>query len=141
MIKRCFFLSLTLLSLVLRAQENSGAQWSASFTSNGFYNTTDSRANWINILQLDASAPLWRGALVEGSLIAISNLREQEDKGGVATELPVFSAIENSNTPLALFLLCLNQQIGPVTLSFGVRNINHDYFGSPCNSLFTSPTS
>lgn len=134
------FLFALFFAAELWAQKRESVQWGASFTSNGFYNATDSRANWINILQFDASASLWRGASIEGSLIAISNLREQEDKGGVATELPIFSAIEDPNTPLSLFLLSLNQQVGPFTFSIGPRNVNHDYFGSPCNSVFTSPT-
>lgn len=90
--------------------------------------------NWVNLLRTDFSLPI--GEHFRADLATISTAKTREDR--LVDDLLTFSNIEEGNIPLALSILGLNCQIGKSSLFFGIRNLNEDYFTSPCTSLFTN---
>lgn len=115
-------------------------QLNIEFTTEGLYNATYNRGNWINILDVGIDQRLWRNATISLNLLSVNNLRNTHGLGGVADDLHIFSAIEDGDVDLSLFMFGLTQSIGDVNLFLGVRNVNIDYFTSPWNSLFTAST-
>ncbi|MDD3108765.1 MAG: hypothetical protein PHV49_06110, partial [Alistipes sp.] len=125
---------------VLSAQENFSTAVSLNLTTEGLYNLTDNKANWITILDVNLEQRLWRSAHFTVDLLSVYNQRYASQMGGIADHLHIFSAIEDESIPLALFMCGVTQRLGPVDLFVGVRNVNRDYFTSPWNSLFTAST-
>lgn len=121
-------------------EKPAGTAVNVNFTTEGLYNTTTDKANWINLLNVQLDQRLWRNATLTVDLLSVYNLRDSKDMGGIADDLDIFSAIEDESIDLSLFMFGLTQRIGPVTLFAGVRNVNNDYFTSPWNSVFTGST-
>lgn len=113
---------------------------SVALTTEGLWNTTTGVANWVTLLNVDYEFGLWREGSLCVDLLAVANLRQELGKSGVADNLHLFSAIEDSPSTLALMTFGLNQRLadGKVTLFAGIRNLGKDYFTSPWNSVFTS---
>lgn len=135
-------LALTLHILPLSAQtdgQNTSTP-SVTFTTEGLWNNTSGVANWVSLLNVDYEFSLWSGGSMWLDLLAVANVRQSDGKSGVADNLHIFSAIEDSPSTLALMGLGLSQRLldGEITLSAGIRNLNKDYFTTPWNSLFTS---
>ena len=53
-------------------------------------------------------------------------------------DLQTFSNIEEENLPFALSMLGIGRETEKYSVFFGIRNVNEDYFTSPCTSLFTN---
>ena len=109
-----------------------------TYTTEGLWNASTGHANWINILNAYHEIGLWKNGTLDIDLLAVNNLRDAQGKGGTADNLHIFSAIEDESVALSLFEFGLTQRFDASILSFGVRNVNKDYFGSPWNSVFTS---
>lgn len=109
-------------------------------TTEGLWNLSTGVANWVNLLNVDYEFELWRGGSFALDLLAVANLRQEQGKSGVADNLHLFSAIEDSPSTLALMAFGVGQELaeGRVRLYAGVRNLGKDYFDTPWNSLFTS---
>lgn len=90
--------------------------------------------NWVNLFRTDFSLPI--GEHFRADLATISTAKTREER--LVDDLLTFSNIEEGNIPLALSVLGLNYQIGKSSFFFGIRNLNEDYFTSPCTSLFTN---
>lgn len=128
----------------LRAEEGSAHHQleapAVTLTTEGFWNTTTGIANWVTLLNVDYEFGLWKDGALCVDLLAVANLRQEQGKSGVADNLHLFSAIEDSPSTLALMTFGLGQSLaeGKVWLYAGVRNLGNDYFTSPWNSVFTS---
>ncbi len=139
--KHTLLLLAACISLAAATQERPvSTTLNINYTTEGLYNTTTERANWINLLNVEASQRLWHNATLTLDLLSVNNLRNSKGKEGIADDLNIFSAIEDESVPLSLFLFGITQRIGPVELFLGVRNVNNDYFTSPWNSIFTGST-
>lgn len=90
--------------------------------------------NWVNQLRTDFTLSLGRQATFELASISVAKTRD----GRLADDLQTFSNIEEENIPLAPAVLGLRWQTGRSSWFVGVRNLNEDYFTSPCTSLFTN---
>lgn len=90
--------------------------------------------NWVNLLRCDISQPISKQVRFDFASISVAGTCEKR----LANDLQTFSNIEEENIPFALALLGLDWQIGESSLFFGIRNLNEDYFTSPCTSLFTN---
>lgn len=135
-------LLLVLSALPLAAQSDSenDPTPAITFTTEGLWNTTTGIANWVNLLNVDYEFPLWRDGSFSLELVATNNLRQEQGKSGVADNLHLFSAIEDSPSTLALTTFGIGQRFAEdrVLLYVGIRNLGKDYFTTPWNSIFTS---
>lgn len=111
-----------------------------TLTTEGLYNATTGVANWVNLLNVDYEFGLWRNGYFDLDLLAIANLRQEQGKGGVADNLHIFSAIEDSPSTLALMSFGVEQRLldEELKLFAGIRNLGKDYFTTPWNSIFTA---
>ncbi len=131
-----------MLPTAVRAEE--GRVWltppAVTLTTEGFWNTTTGIANWVTLLNTDYEFGLWRDGVLCVDLLAVANLRQEQGKSGVADNLHLFSAIEDSPSTLALMTFGVGQGVfdGSLHLFAGVRNLGKDYFTTPWNSIFTS---
>ncbi len=109
-------------------------------TSEGLYNATTEVAGWVNLLNVDYRFDLWHEGFLELDLLAVSNLRMEQGKSGVAEGLHIFSAIEDSPSTLALMTFGVEQRVlgDKLHLFAGIRNLGKDYFTTPWNSIFTA---
>lgn len=113
---------------------------SVTLTTEGLWNTTTGIANWVSLLGVDYDFALWTEGHFTIDLLAVANLRQELGKSGVADNLHLFSAIEDSPSTLALMAMGVGQHLdeGRWRLFVGIRNLGKDYFTSPWNSIFTS---
>ena len=135
--KRLLLLAL-LVPIALTSFASPKATPNITYTTEGLWNTSNGHANWINILNAYHEIDLWRGGSLDIDLLAVNNLRYSQGKSGIADDLHIFSAIEDESVHLSLFEFGITHHFNASTLSFGVRNVNKDYFTSPWNSIFTS---
>lgn len=135
---------IVLPAMGLRAEERNTCHQieapAVTLTTEGFWNTTTGIANWVTLLNVDYEFGLWQGGDLCVDLLAVANLRQEQGKSGVADNLHLFSAIEDSPSTLALMTFGLGQSLADdkVWLYAGVRNLGKDYFTTPWNSIFTS---
>lgn len=90
--------------------------------------------NWVNLLRTDFSLPLVK--CLKADIATISTAKTREER--LANDLQTFSNIEEENIPLALAIFGVQIRHGKSLLFIGIRNLNEDYFASPCTSLFTN---
>lgn len=90
--------------------------------------------NWVNLLPTDLSIPIKKYLKADFATISTAKTREER----LANDLQTFSNIEGENIPLALAILGIEFSYGKSLLFIGIRNLNEDYFASPCTSLFTN---
>lgn len=90
--------------------------------------------NWVNLLRADFSCSLGRGFQLDMASISISETRSEP----LVADLQVFSNIEEENLPFAPAVLGITYSKGNSRLFAGIRNVNEDYFTSPCTSFFTN---
>ena len=133
-------LAAAILPTTIWAQESEDPIPSIAYTTEGLWNTTTGIANWVNLLNVDYEFPLWHNGSFTLDLTAVGNLRQSKGKSGVADNLHLFSAIEDSPSTLALMAFGIGQKFfdEELMLYFGIRNLGMDYFTSPHNSVFTS---
>lgn len=91
-------------------------------------------SNWVNLLRSDFSFPITRQMELKAATISVARTREES----LADDLQTFSNIEEENIPLALAVCGAEWHTGKSTFFVGIRNLNEDYFASPCTSLFTN---
>lgn len=139
---RSILLALTVapLSVWGQSQPPQDPEPAVTLTTEGLWNNTTGIANWVNLLGVDYTFDLWQGGSASIDLLAVANLRQELGKSGVADNLHLFSAIEDSPATLALMALGVGQEFGEgrYNLFVGIRNLGKDYFTSPWNSIFTS---
>lgn len=90
--------------------------------------------NWVNLLRADFSLPLTSVLGLEASTISVAKTHKES----LLDNLQTFSNIEEENIPLAPVLLGVSGQTKRASFFVGVRNLNEDYFTSPCTALFTN---
>lgn len=90
--------------------------------------------NWVNMLRTDCSLPL--GRHLNASLASVSIARTSSER--LLSDRQVFSNIDEASLPFAPAVLGLEWKDRRVALFLGIRNVNEDYFTSPCASLFTN---
>lgn len=136
-LKSLISLLLPLSIAPLAAQESEPA---VVVTTEGLWNTTTGVANWVTLLDVDYEFGLWQGASFRLDLLAVANLRQEQHKSGVADNLHIFSAIEDSPSTLSLMTFGIGQHLhdGQWRLFFGIRDLGKDYFTTPWNAIFTS---
>lgn len=118
----------------LRSQPR--VRWGLTGITEGDWNMTDGKAEWVNYLEAGLNVALWKGAELEGAAIATYSTI-----GPVSDDLLGFSNIYvGENKPFRLIQASLGQKFGGrAYVSAGLRNIDTDYFTSPATSLFTAP--
>ncbi len=133
-------LAIALCATPLLAQESQDPTLTIAYTTEGLWNTTTGIANWVNLLNVDYEFPLWRDGAFSLDLLSVNNLRHEQCKSGVADNLHLFSAIEDSPSTLALMAFGVGQHFSDERwlLYAGIRNLGKDYFTEPWNSVFTS---
>ncbi len=90
--------------------------------------------NWVNLLRTDFSQSI--GGCFNIEFASISTARTRGER--LANDWQTFSNIEEENIPVALAVLGMDVRVGKSFFFFGIRNLNEDYFISPCTSLFTN---
>lgn len=136
-----FFVAALLLGAAsLDAHTEGTPSHSITITTEGLWNATTGIANWVNLLESDTQIALPFGLDFDLELLAIGNLRMDQGKSGVADNLHLFSAIEDSPSTLALLTFGLEKRLwnDRWMLYVGVRHMGNDYFNSTWNSVFTS---
>lgn len=94
-----------------------------------------SKANFLNLLRLNASLPLGKHLTFNASTLSYVEAKDES----VCFDLQLFSNLKAYNIILALSNLNLQWDINERhTLSLGIRCMNEDYFVSPVTSLFTN---
>lgn len=136
--KLCITALINCLALAAMAQEARNTEVAVSLTTEGGYNMTNDKANWVNLLEVGIGTKLNNRVALTSDLIAIHNTRSQREKGGISEDLQVFSNIEDENRALSVFSFGLTWLASPHFNAFaGVRNVNLDYFTSPMTTVFT----
>lgn len=92
------------------------------------------RTNWVNLLRLDLSIPLWKDV---GS-IEISSVHVAKINDRIIDDWQVFSNIEEVNEIAAIAVFGYSYEWKSCSLFVGVRNMNEDYFVSEVTSMFTN---
>lgn len=90
--------------------------------------------NWLNLLRADVKQSVGKMFTLELATISFAKTREES----LANDLLTFSNIEEVNLPLVIALLGVKWEYKKSSLFLGIRNVNEDYFISPCTSLFTN---
>lgn len=90
--------------------------------------------NWVNLLRTEFTKSLTERLDLQLATITTAKTRKER----LANDLQTFSNIEENNLPLALAVMGLSYCLGASSLFAGIRNLNEDYFTSPCTSLFTN---
>ena len=86
-------------------------------------------SNWVNLLRLNFTHSLGKHTTLQAATISTARTRTES----LADDFQTFSNIEEENHPLALATLGVQQQFGHSSLFLGIRNLNEDYFTSPCH--------
>lgn len=89
---------------------------------------------WINLLRTELSIPVNNQIAFELASFSVSKSSDTY----IANDLQTFSNIDAGNIPWTLAVLGINWQMKNSSLFIGIRNINEDYFTSPCTALFTN---
>jgi hypothetical protein len=107
----------------------------------GEWNMQDDKTNVITQMNAGLGGILWRGAEWQVALISTYNLSlDREREWNIGDDDQVFSNIMlDCQLPLALSVFGITQNISEqFSVFLGVRNLNVDYFTSPCTALFTN---
>ncbi len=92
------------------------------------------QTNLVNLLRLDASIAPWRGGSID-----IATLHTVKANETIIADWQTFSNIEDENIFAAIAILGYTHTWDKgCHLFVGARNMNEDFFTSPCTSLFTS---
>jgi porin len=113
----------------------------SSLISECEWNMENDKTNLVTQLNVAMWGHLWHGAEWQTNLISTHNMRLSRGKDwSVADDNQVFSNIMlDSQLPLALSVFGITQNISErFSVFLGVRNLNVDYFTSPCTALFTN---
>ncbi|MBQ0050124.1 MAG: hypothetical protein KBT12_07835 [Bacteroidales bacterium] len=113
-------------------------EWHLDFTAEQQV-TSEGRHNYASLLRLEAKLPLGGGWSAEIASLSACMTSETSIGG----DLQVFSNLDAGNIGFTLavcgFRWCHeDRHRGEHALSFGIRNMNEDYFASPLTSFFTN---
>ena len=95
-----------------------------------FHKGTD----WVNLLRIDFLHSLGEDLSFHFSSISVAKTRQEP----LVNDLQVFSNIEEDNLAFAPAVMGMEYQTGNSSFFAGIRNVNEDYFTSPCASFFTN---
>ena len=98
------------------------------------YNTHNGHWNLTTWLDYGLELNLWKGARLQAAGLSTYM---QRDEGYVNSGELTFSGIDAPSRWFRLHCLSLSQQVGPVTLTAGVRNMTTDYFTDDEVNFFT----
>lgn len=101
------------------------------YTTEWQWNMGD-KANWVNLLRLELTLPLWKQGSLEAATIHIA-----KTNGCIVDDRQTFSNIEEENKWAAIAVLGYMHVWKNARLFAGVRNVNEDFFTSDVTSLFT----
>ena len=104
-----------------------------TYTTEVQYNFKSS-ANWVNLLRFETSIDIGKSGRFNYASIHIFKTSAQP----IASDWQTFSNIEEINMAYGLAILGYTQKIRDILLFTGIRNVNEDYFVSPCTALFTN---
>ena len=104
-----------------------------TYTTEVQYNFKSS-ANWVNLLRFETSIDIGKSGRFNYASIHIFKTSAQP----IASNWQTFSNIEETNMAYGLAILGYTQKIRDILLFTGIRNVNEDYFVSPCTALFTN---
>lgn len=90
------------------------------------------KTNWVNLLKLDLTLPLWKEGSLEAATIHVAKTNEC-----ITDDWQTFSNIEEENNFAAIAILGYMHTWEKARLFAGVRNMNEDFFTSDITSLFT----
>lgn len=108
--------------------------WSLTEMTEGEWNMTSGNTSWVNYLEAGVNVGLWKGAAFEGMAIATYQA------GGAVDDdnLGLSNIYADENKPFRLMQASLSQSFGErFIVSFGLRNVDMDYFTTPSTGLFT----
>jgi len=98
--------------------------------------------NWTNLLYLTLEIPseTISNRWTNGQFHIQSRTALHLSEDGVINDLMGYNNILSERVPFAFSILGYQHQWGRLSLFFGIRNINEDYFADPYMSLFTNST-
>lgn len=114
---------------------------SLKWQSEGNWNMTNGKCNFLDLLEAGIHVKLWKGASIHADMLSAYNQRLENDKSAsVADDKQMFTnLVLQDKLPLALYEFDIEQIITDnFKIRFGVRNMNADYFASPYTSLLTN---
>ena len=124
------------------AQEKKAALgYALGVITEGEWNAMSGKTNMVTQMNAEIGGGLWSGAIWQAGLISTYNMDIDRNRNwSVADDNQVFSNIMlDSQLPLALSVFGITQNVTERFRVFlGVRNLNVDYFTSPCTALFTN---
>lgn len=91
------------------------------------------KTNWVNLLRLELTLPLWKEGSLEAATIHVAKTNER-----IIDDWQTFSNIEEANNFAAIAILGYMHTWKNASLFAGIRNVNEDFFTSDATSLFTS---
>ena len=89
------------------------------------------KTNWVNLLRLDLTLPLWKHSSLEATTIHVAKINER-----ITDDWQTFSNIEEENNFATIAVLGYLHTEEKAHLFVGVRNVNEDFFTSDATSLF-----
>ena len=89
--------------------------------------------NWVNLLRLEMSVPLWKGGSLEAATLHVAKTGD-----GIIDDWQGFSNIEADNMFAGIAVLGYMHEWKAGHLFVGVRNVNEDFFTSDVTALFTN---
>lgn len=89
--------------------------------------------NWVNLLRLEMSVPLWKGGSLEAATLHVAKTGD-----GIIDDWQGFSNIETDNMFAGIAVLGYMHEWKAGHLFVGVRNVNEDFFTSDVTALFTN---
>ena len=108
--------------------------WSLTAMTEGEWNMSNGNTAWVNYLEASVDVGLWKGAAFEGMAIATYQTGGAVDNDN----LGLSNIYTDENKPFRLMQASLRQALGKrFLISFGLRNVDADYFTTPATGLFT----
>ncbi len=109
--------------------------WHVDAVSEGQWNMTDGRANWVNLLSAGMDVQTWRGGCAEIGALATGHIGH-----AVVDDMQDLSNINAKNRAFRLTHLGLRHEWDKKIkgfVYFGLRQADEDYFNTDCAALFT----
>lgn len=137
--KRLIFLIFIISGGYVSAQDKP-LSYGASFISELQYNLSDKTQDvpkWANLLALDAELKtdnLWKNGMFKASFWSIRNSFDRP----IAQDHLIFSNIDANTHPLLCSTLGYEHRLGKFMFFAGIRDVNLDYFTTPCDLFFTN---
>lgn len=124
---------LLLVTFAARGQDKK-LSFDLDYTTEGQYNFSNTKANWVNLLDLSLEYKPWKNGSVDLQTISVYKTSEKR----IADDLQTFSNIEEDNMALNIFMGGYTHTFGCVSIFGGLRNVNNDYFTQEYTSALTN---